>query len=321
MSATTQNTLINLLLRLGLVGIKTDSKATFKLNLVQVRYLAWNLLLYTVTGLLAYTKISGFQPETLRDTVNLVLELMTSTGALYLFIMSVSLTQLADPCFIKPCRMTVSRAVGNFLVVTVFFSRGIVLHLMKPNPHFNFNFFIDIINFCVMSTIIFIFFEYMYIVAASFKMRCEEFKEFLVVRSDDLQELLEAYETMKKGLEIPLFVFFSFQQIAWILTIYFVIDGDLSFTGVAASLLIFSIAVVHLLDNIYEHIADIAVKGEQEALKMNSLRDLIQMKAVAARLEGSGPVRGWGYFDIDKTTLLAMFATTLSYTIVMLTWP
>ena len=279
MEATTQNTLINLLLWLGLVGvdeINKGSRSTFQLKLVQVRYLAWNLLLSAVSGLIAYSKISNFQPDTMRDTANLIMELLSSNGTPYLFFISVSLTKL-DTGYIKLCQMTVPRAVGLFLTVAVFFSRGIILHLMKPNPIFNFNFLMEMINLFVMCILIGIYFEYMYIVATSFKGKCAKFKDFKVVRLNDLQTLLKAYEMMKKGLEIPLFVFISFQQTAWILTIYFVIDGDLSYTGVTASLLIFSIAAVHTLDDIYSYtnVADIAVKGEQEALKMNSLRELI----------------------------------------------
>ena len=164
-----------------------------------------------------------------------------------------------------------------------------------------------------------VFLEFLYIIIMGFKNEWKYVKDQKIIGDEDIENIQEKYETMKLGLQLPMLMLFTLLQICFILSISLAITMPkyCVLTSLCLGMLIIIGSLVWAIEDVYAMLAAFGLKADKSVLQAASYREMARLQKALDRLEGSGKASGWGFFEVDRSTLTAMLSTTLTYTIIM----
>ena len=117
-------------------------------------------------------------------------------------------------------------------------------------------------------------------------------------------------------------LFFMALQTSFIFGIYLVLTFKGTFPMYAVMFVAmnhsFILVFLNKIEEIYEQVSQIACKAREESADRKSISEMTKIQAAVIELETCVPFTGMGYFTIEKSTLTAMAANTLTYLIVLI---
>ena len=110
-------------------------------------------------------------------------------------------------------------------------------------------------------------------------------------------------------------------QISFIFGFYLMVTYNSIFPVFAVTFLATNYFIMHILLNkieeVYELVHQTACKARDKSAESKSISEMMKIQAAVVELEACVPFTGLGYFTIEKSTLTAMAANTLTYLIVL----
>jgi hypothetical protein len=104
-----------------------------------------------------------------------------------------------------------------------------------------------------------------------------------------------------------------------IFTIYFlVLDiGNFYISFIVVGLIIFIVVFIGQLETCYDLVKELAARAKRESVNAGSMKEMFQMQIAADELKDCCPFTANNFFKLDRETLTAMLATTITYLVVL----
>ena len=151
------------------------------------------------------------------------------------------------------------------------------------------------------------------------KARCLNTVQQPCLSLEDINRLTEHYNRMKVALGPMSFIPVCFNQVMIIFSLFLILYSEPLFPLLTTSFIIFVLTgYIFDVDSVYTALAEVVRQGHDHAHKAHDLRSLLALKDALAGLEASGPLSGLGFFPIERSTLLGMMSTTLTYIIILI---
>ena len=150
------------------------------------------------------------------------------------------------------------------------------------------------------------------------------FEKILKIKDLDIKDIahaLDIFERGKQSLQLIGFEYFSLILPFIIIVIFLVITSDKVIGPILCcfATLYFVTNFTLEMEKVYGLVQDIVTKGRSDAFeKSSTLRDLLKMQISVDELEASGPLTGYGFFIIEKSTLTTMLSHLLTYLIILM---
>lgn len=135
----------------------------------------------------------------------------------------------------------------------------------------------------------------------------------------DIEKTMIKIETFSTFIAIPMMVILSTAQICIILSIYLSFINYMYANFIFLTLNIFLSLMKNFgdLEECYDLIKDLANKAREEACYSRSVKDMMRLMLAAGKLEGMAPFTSMKFFTLERSTLTAMLATTVTYLVVL----
>ena len=310
------NKFIRFLIATRYAGVKVDREGNFKADLISVRFMVWALTGPLLMGLFFYCRL---QHPTDR-LLPLIVDAMAVSGS--------ALNPMLTVCLCKVRKSSFFTATG-FSSVRIFLYQLVTSLYVFPCAYLNLqdfgtDMFADVVLIGLLVTNYVgntVLFEFLYVIIKSFTGEWKNVMDQQTTGVEDIKNIQEKYDTMKSGLQLALLLFFTFLQIGIILSITLVIMVPIYLVLISFCLgmIITTGTLVYQVEQVYEMLAEFSMKAEESLLQAASYRvDMMRFQKALDRLEGSGKASGFGFFEVDRTTLTSMLSTTLTYTIIMM---
>ena len=139
------------------------------------------------------------------------------------------------------------------------------------------------------------------------------------VSKKDIEDAIEKIEAVSKYVAIPMFSALSISQVTIILSIFLPIL-DLKYINF---IIMASVIVLTLLMNFgdieecYDLIKTLANKARVDACNNKSVKEMMIIMVAAGKLEDTCPFTAMKFFTLERSTVTAMLANTLTYLVVL----
>ena len=309
------NTFISFLISSGYAGIQVNKEGNFKLNLISFRFLAWTLVSYLLTGLFLYFRLQHLEDGMVAVIVDALPAGLITMNPLF----TIPLFKVGKSSYFNATGFSLVRIVLFLLVTRLMLFPCAFLNLQRFEAD-TFTADVVLVVLIVADYGCYIMqFEFLYVIIKSFINELKHTMGQNTIIEEDIKNIQDKYETMKSGLQLLLMVYFSLLQILIILTIAQTITMPkyLVLTTFCLGMLIVIGTLVYAMEKVYAMLAEFGLKADECLLQAASYREMARLQKALDRLEGSGKASGWGFFEVDRSTLTAMLSTTLTYTIIM----
>ena len=308
------NTFIHYLISSGYAGIKIDKEGNFQLDLTSVGFLVWTIFGYLLVGLFLYCRLQ----HPTDGIIEIIVDVMAASATTLNPVIAISLWRVGKSSYFTATGFSWVRIILYLVVASLVLFPCAFLNLQR----FGAETFADVVLVVLIVADYVgkvVFFEFLYIIIMGFNNEWKSIKYQSIIQDEDIEIIKEKYETMKSGLQLPMLIFFTSLQICFILSISLAITMPkyCVLTSLCLGMLIIIGTLVYAMENVYGMLSEFGLKADICVLQAVSYRQMARLQKALDRLEGSGKANGWGFFEVDRSTLTAMLSTTLTYTIIM----
>ena len=137
----------------------------------------------------------------------------------------------------------------------------------------------------------------------------------------DLMSQIQDIESFSVAMNLSFLFFFSAAQAGAILGAYAMIANKTHYIGyILFSISLFPCIFIQIgrLESIYNSINLITRNLRHDAVESGSIKEMMQYQNAALQLERLVPFTAYGFFSLERSTLTAMAATTLTYLIILI---
>ena len=192
-------------------------------------------------------------------------------------------------------------------------------NLILDSPWKTAAFFISIITLDVMNFILQIGYILHFEVASS-AMR-ENLSETLglgQITVTDMKALISGIQKVNSAMAMNVCQVFFVLQIAIIASVYLVFGNIRNIHAICFSIgnLIFVFCFINGMEECYDLANEVVVKAKETSAEMKSVAEMTKLQAAADELKECFPLTAMKFFSIERSTITAMAANTLTYLIV-----
>ena len=309
-------------------GVALDDQGIFRANFKYPIFIAFIFLLLGLVSVFMYLLITTLSTNDYSWDLKLIGQVSIMSSTIFFvpsapFTIVWMLVKIGDHKMIADCKVPASKICMVFLYNLVSFA-GVALECKYYM--LNITLVQDIITvlFLLVAFLLFgICFLLVIIVPTSIQNSYENILNIYILEIKDFAYALDIFERGKQSLQAFSVMYFPTILPIIIIVIFLVITSD-NFQVIGPLLICLAICFLVTyftleMEKIYDLIKKIVTKGRHDAFeKSSSLRDLLKMQVSVDELEASGPLTGYGFFTIEKSTLVALLSYVLTYLIILM---
>ena len=277
-------TIVQLAIKLKIIPVKEGTEGVFRLSLLNVKHIGWNILFFAFFSVYAYKRYTTIKEFDMNQLVYISTgTIIVSLAPAIQVLTGIMMVQAQDALTYCPniSPLPTILIILNFLVfqtvvmVQDFIHMGITTTtqdcLVGAAVVVS-----SLISFLMLATQLLT----VYTLCISLSNKLDQLIEKVDIDLVDLKTTMKLYTNTQSALEYSGLLIFSTIQIMLVGTIYLLISGASTWSGLISTVTALLVVggFIHKSEDIYDKVTQVSAKGRESANRQSSLRDLANMK-------------------------------------------
>ena len=315
-------TLFNFFVKTGLWSFKFNDKGDVIMNWKVLIYISIHLILNIIFISGIYASV-GNMPLNFQDTIEISFLLLATTFPSYQAVVWFtakyigSSLQQANNNVLNNTTLIGMNLTTLLSLVSFWYSRFDFLFKLKSSGEY----FLLVICLTILESAISISYTTFYGgVPLILREMLKKENEKLMLDQNRINNVMRIIQAFERGICIIGWATIPTIQILIIFTIYLlVLDiGNFYFSFYVVGVIIFIVFFIGQLETCYDLVKQLAARVKRESVNAGSMKEMFQMQIAADELKDCCPFTANNFFKLDRETLTAMLATTITYLVVLM---
>ena len=315
-------TLFNFFMKIGLWPFKFNDNGDVKMNWKVLIYISIHLILNTIFMSWIYANVGGM-PLNFQETLEIAFVSLATTIPGQQAIVGFTakcigshLQQAKNDVINNTTLLGLNLAI--FLILgSIWYSRFNFLFKLEADVEY----FLLVIGLIIMESALAIAYLIFFgVVTLILKEILKNGIEKLKLDLNDVNCTTKTVQSFERGICILGWWIIPATQVVTIFTIYCLVSDirNFYFSFYVVGLTIFLVFFIGQLETCYDLVKELAARAKRESVNAGSMKEMFQMQIAADELKACCPFTANNFFKLDRETLTAMLATTITYLVVLM---
>ena len=312
-------TLFNFFIKTGLWPFKFNDNGDVKMNWKVLIYISIHLILNTIFMSWIYVNVNGM-PLNFEETLEIAFVSLSTTHPGLLVIVAITarcigsnLQQSNKIVINKTAILGFNLAIFLILGSTWYSRFNFLFKLEADIEYILLVIGLIILDSALVNAYLIFFGVVKLILKEILKNRIEKLK------LNDVNSTTKTVQAFERGICIIGWSVIPATQVLTIFTIYFLVSDirNFYFSFYVVGLTIFLVFFIGQLETCYDLVKELAARAKRESVNAGSMKEMFKMQIAADELKACCPFTANNFFKLDRETLTAMLATTITYLVVL----
>ena len=312
-------TLFNFFIKTGLWPFKFNDNGDVKMNWKVLIYISIHLILNTIFMSWIYVNVNGM-PLNFEETLEIAFVSLSTTHPGLLVIVAITarcigsnLQQSNKIVINKTAILGFNLAIFLILGSTWYSRFNFLFKLEADIEYILLVIGLIILDSALVNAYLIFFGVVTLILKEILKNRIEKLK------LNDVNSTTKTVQAFERGICIIGWSVIPATQVLTIFTIYFLVSDirNFYFSFYVVGLTIFLVFFIGQLETCYDLVKELAARAKRESVNAGSMKEMFKMQIAADELKACCPFTANNFFKLDRETLTAMLATTITYLVVL----